>query len=80
MNISKFTFAKLGHYTSKGYFQALKDRNNNQNKYGSGTVNSKSFVGKVLLNRSSRTAAGKGLTRSGWPIMQMSYLVNDWKY
>ena len=22
----------------------------------------------------------KGLTRSGWPIMQMSYLVNDWKY
>ena len=22
----------------------------------------------------------KELIRSGWPIMQMSYLVNDWKY
>ena len=22
----------------------------------------------------------KGLIRSDWPIMQMSYLVNDWKY
>ena len=35
-----------------------------------------------LLNRSSRTAVSKDeeLIRSGWPIMQMSYLVNDWKY
>ena len=22
----------------------------------------------------------KELTRSGWPIMQMSYQINDWKY
>ena len=31
------------------------------------------------LNRSSRTAVSKD-QRTGWPIMQMSYLVNDWKY
>ena len=27
----------------------------------------------------SRAAVGKD-QRKGWPIMQMSYLVNDWKY
>ena len=27
----------------------------------------------------SRTAVGKD-QRTDWPIMQMSYLVNDWKY
>ena len=31
------------------------------------------------LNRSSRTAVGKD-QRTGWPVMQMSYLVNNWKY
>ena len=32
-----------------------------------------------LLNRSSRTAVSKD-QRVSWPIMQMSYLVNDCKY
>ena len=34
------------------------------------------------VNVSSRVDVGKDqrVIRSGWPIMQMSYQVNDWKY
>ena len=34
------------------------------------------------VNMSSRVDVDKikGLIRSDWPIMQLSYLVNDWKY
>ena len=36
------------------------------------------FPAKVDI-LASRTAVGKD-QRTDWPIMQMSYLVNDWKY